>query len=53
LWHLTRASPAQAFAYKTGQLKFRELRDRAQREQGAGVDIQRKCLTAACFRSIY
>jgi uncharacterized protein (DUF885 family) len=34
------AWPAQALAYKLGQLKFRELRDRAQRELGASFDIR-------------
>ncbi len=32
--------PAQALAYKLGQLKFRELRDRAQKELGAKFDIR-------------
>ncbi|MEA3198326.1 MAG: hypothetical protein QOF32_2378 [Gammaproteobacteria bacterium] len=32
--------PAQALAYKLGQLKFRELRDRAQTELGAKFDIR-------------
>jgi uncharacterized protein (DUF885 family) len=32
--------PAQALAYKLGQLKFRELRDRAQKELGAKFDIK-------------
>jgi uncharacterized protein (DUF885 family) len=32
--------PAQALSYKLGQLKFRELRDRAQRELGAKFDIR-------------
>jgi uncharacterized protein (DUF885 family) len=32
--------PAQALSYKLGQLKFRELRDRAQKELGAGFDIR-------------
>jgi uncharacterized protein (DUF885 family) len=35
------AWPAQALAYKLGQLKFRELRDRAQKELGAKFDIRR------------
>jgi uncharacterized protein (DUF885 family) len=34
------AWPAQALAYKLGQLKFRELRARAQRELGAKFDIR-------------
>jgi uncharacterized protein (DUF885 family) len=34
------AWPAQALAYKLGQLKFRELRARAQRELGASFDIR-------------
>ncbi len=34
------AWPAQALAYKLGQLKFRELRDRAQTKLGAGFDIR-------------
>jgi uncharacterized protein (DUF885 family) len=34
------AWPAQALSYKLGQLKFRELRDRAQRELGAKFDIR-------------
>jgi uncharacterized protein (DUF885 family) len=34
------AWPAQALAYKLGQLKFRELRDRAMRELGSGFDIR-------------
>jgi uncharacterized protein (DUF885 family) len=32
--------PAQALSYKLGQLKFRELRDRAQKELGATFDIR-------------
>jgi uncharacterized protein (DUF885 family) len=32
--------PAQALSYKLGQLKFRELRDRAQRELGSKFDIR-------------
>jgi uncharacterized protein (DUF885 family) len=32
--------PAQALSYKLGQLKFRELRSRAQRELGAKFDIR-------------
>jgi uncharacterized protein (DUF885 family) len=35
------AWPAQALAYKLGQLKFRELRTRAERELGSGFDIRR------------
>jgi uncharacterized protein (DUF885 family) len=34
------AWPAQALSYKLGQLKFRELRDRAQKELGAKYDIR-------------
>jgi uncharacterized protein (DUF885 family) len=34
------AWPAQALSYKLGQLKFRELRARAQRELGASFDIR-------------
>jgi uncharacterized protein (DUF885 family) len=34
------AWPAQALAYKLGQLKFRELRARAQSELGAKFDIR-------------
>jgi uncharacterized protein (DUF885 family) len=34
------AWPAQALAYKLGQLKFRELRDRARRELGSNFDIR-------------
>ena len=33
--------PAQALSYKLGQLKFRELRTRAQRELGPKFDIRR------------
>jgi uncharacterized protein (DUF885 family) len=32
--------PAQALSYKLGQLKFRELRDRAQQQLGAKFDIR-------------
>ncbi len=32
--------PAQALSYKIGQLKFRELRDRAQRELGSKFDLR-------------
>ncbi|HEY2678449.1 MAG TPA: DUF885 domain-containing protein [Steroidobacteraceae bacterium] len=32
--------PAQALSYKLGQLKFRELRERAQKELGANFDIR-------------
>jgi uncharacterized protein (DUF885 family) len=34
------AWPAQALSYKLGQLKFRELRDRAQKELGPKFDIR-------------
>jgi uncharacterized protein (DUF885 family) len=34
------AWPAQALAYKLGQLKFRELRERANKELGAKFDIK-------------
>jgi len=34
------AWPAQALSYKLGQLKIRELRDRAQKELGAKFDIR-------------
>ena len=34
------AWPAQALAYKLGQLKFRELRDRAQKELGPKFDLR-------------
>ncbi len=34
------AWPAQALSYKLGQLKFRELRDRAQHELGSKFDIR-------------
>jgi uncharacterized protein (DUF885 family) len=34
------AWPAQALAYKLGQLKFRELRDRAQKQLGSKFDIR-------------
>jgi uncharacterized protein (DUF885 family) len=35
------AWPAQALSYKLGQLKFRELRDRARKELGPKFDIRR------------
>ena len=34
------AWPAQALSYKLGQLKFRELRERAQKELGRQFDIR-------------
>jgi uncharacterized protein (DUF885 family) len=34
------AWPAQALSYKLGQLKFCELRERAQKELGAKFDIR-------------
>jgi uncharacterized protein (DUF885 family) len=34
------ARPAQALSYKLGQLKFRELRERAQKELGSKFDIR-------------
>src|SRR6202789_2065095 len=34
------AWPAQALSYKLGQLKFRELRDRAEKEMGPKFDIR-------------
>jgi uncharacterized protein (DUF885 family) len=34
------AWPAQALSYKLGQLKFRELRDRAQKQLGSNFDIR-------------
>jgi uncharacterized protein (DUF885 family) len=33
--------PAQALSYKLGQLKFRELRERAQKELGARFDLRK------------
>lgn len=33
--------PGQALAYKLGQLKFRELRERAKRELGPAFDIRK------------
>jgi uncharacterized protein (DUF885 family) len=33
--------PAQALAYKLGQLKIRELRDRAQKELGPKFDLRK------------
>ena len=35
-----RAWPAQALSYKLGQLKFRELRERAEKELGPKFDIR-------------
>jgi uncharacterized protein (DUF885 family) len=32
--------PAQALSYKLGQLKFRELRDRSQKELGPKFDVR-------------
>jgi len=32
--------PGQALAYKVGQLKFRELRDRAHTQLGTGFDVR-------------
>ena len=34
------AWPAQALSYKLGQLKFRELRERAEKELGPKFDIR-------------
>jgi uncharacterized protein (DUF885 family) len=34
------AWPAQALSYKTGQLKFLELRERARKELGSKFDIR-------------
>ena len=34
------AWPAQALSYKLGQIKFLELRERAQKELGAKFDIR-------------
>src|SRR6267142_1163603 len=36
----SRVGPAQALSYKLGQLKFRELRNRAEQELGAKFDIR-------------
>ena len=37
---VTLHGPAQALAYKLGQLKFRELRDRARKQLGTKFDIR-------------
>ena len=34
------ASPAQALSYKLGELKFRELRERAEKELGPRFDLR-------------
>ena len=49
------AWPAQALSYKLGQLKFRELRERAQKELGPKFDIRTfhdEMLTAGPCHSI-
>jgi len=49
------AWPAQALSYKLGQLKIRELRERARKELGAKFDIAAsttRCSTAEPFPSI-
>jgi uncharacterized protein (DUF885 family) len=35
------AWPAQALSYKLGQLKFRELRERAQKELASSFDLRK------------
>jgi uncharacterized protein (DUF885 family) len=45
------ANPGQALSYKIGQLKIRELRQRAETELGSAFDIKvfhRKVLESGC-----